>query len=95
MINKYVCLFTGLDDSKSGISVTLGCSWNNTNYGCKFHANGDDPNLRKFKLSGSTLEEEENFAFNLESIATMVAPILKKCAPIAYNNMVQHEDMAE
>ena len=84
-------IFLG-EENTGGMSVTFGCSWQNTNDGCKWSANGDKQNVEKFSLDGASREEEESLALNLEMIATMVAPILKKVAPIAYKNMTNHEE---
>jgi methylcytosine dioxygenase len=77
------CACQGVDPAKEGLSFSFGCSWNCYHNLCKFaKCTGK---ARKFHLSNR--QQEQYLESQINELADICAPILKRVAPDCFFNM--------
>ena len=81
-------------NNETSASYTFGCSWSMYFDGCKFGKGGNNPNIRKFKLTNGGEDKENEIENTLQNIATLVSPLYEKVAPDSYKNMTTYESIA-
>ena len=62
--------------------------------GCKYGKGGNNPNIRKFKLTNGGEDKENEIENTLQDIATLISPLYEKVAPDSYKNMTTYESIA-
>jgi hypothetical protein len=73
-------------------SFSFGCSWSSYCDGCKWAQRGLHKDIQKFKLSERECESELEEIMN--TLATMLSPMLSSVALDCFNNMVEFESRA-
>ena len=92
---KKTCLCQGTDNTSSGASVTLGCSWCMYYDGCKYGKGGMNE-VKKFKLDKKGLElEERNLENTVNNLADQVGNLFEAVVPQAFKNMTCRGGQAE
>ncbi len=76
---------------EGGASFSFGCSWSYYMGMCKF-AKSNKENIKKFRLSDK--EHEAELEDTLQNLATDLAPLYRRMAPVSYGNQVAFESVA-
>ncbi|XP_043210491.1 DNA N6-methyl adenine demethylase-like [Amphibalanus amphitrite] len=83
------CMCQGLDSRSEGASFSFGCSYSMYFNACKFARSHQ---ARKFRLNHP--DQEAPLEQELQELATEMAPLYRRVAPVAYQNQVRSEQAA-